>query len=914
MTLPAGSRLGPYEILGPLGAGGMGEVYRARDTRLGREVAIKILPESLAADPDALARFEREARAVAALSHPNILAIHDFGVEGGRAFSVTELLEGRTLRERLADGPLPVRKATECAAQVARGLAAAHDRGVVHRDLKPENLFVTEDGRVKILDFGLAKVEAAGEVGGDASNATQTPTRHLATRPGVVLGTIGYMSPEQVRGTAIDHRTDLFSLGAVLYEMLTGQRAFRGATAADTMTAILREDPPALSGIDRAVPPALERLVNHCLEKNPAERFQSARDLAFHLEATSGASLPGASGAHSGAMAAPDHAGAVSRPRPARGLLLGVAAALVAGAALGVVLDRSLRAPATVAPPSLRQLTYTGADFAPDASRDGKLVVYTSEREGRQSIWLKQYPGGDEVALTSGSDESPRFSPDGTQVLFIRLAGPKRDLYRVPVVGGEPRKILDDVLSADWSPDGREIVFLRRRQEGDKSISGIGLVDVNGNGAREIAREQNQALVAPRWSPDGRTIALINRGAENTPSTILLVHPDGTGRRVLETPPPAGAVTPVAWSGDGSAVVYGKEEGFVSSGALGGSGRVIRQEIGSGRSEVVLWSPTRPVDVAILAPGRLIVGGSTQRVNLLVSGLAPGPASSGQGRAHRWVTRGNASDRQPTFSPDGEWVMFSSNRSGNLELWKVSVTTGAIRRLTDDPAQDWDPAFTPDGHGILWSSSRTGHFEIWAGNMDGTGARRLTDDGVDAENPTMTPDGAWVVYNSSNPEKSGIWKIRADGTQATRLVPGSWSTPDVSPDGQWVAFRTRAIPRVVRVARLSDGRLEPQLIGSNAGFNNNARPRWLPGGREILFNDTDESGNGGIFAQAFVPGTDTAGTRRMLAGLDTGQPIDSYAISPDGTHMVQAIADTLDSLLLAEGVPGIEPPRSTARP
>ncbi|HEV8200868.1 MAG TPA: protein kinase [Candidatus Polarisedimenticolia bacterium] len=906
MTLPAGSRLGPYEILGPLGAGGMGEVYRARDTRLQRDVAIKILPDSLAADPEALARFEREARAVAALSHPNILAIHDFGVEGGRAFSVTELLEGRTLRERLAEGPLPVRKAIECAAQVARGLAAAHDRGVVHRDLKPENLFVTDDGRVKILDFGLAKVEAAGEVGGDASNATQTPTRHLATRPGVVLGTIGYMSPEQVRGTAIDHRTDLFSLGAVLYEMLTGQRAFRGATAADTMTAILREDPPALSGIDRAVPPALERLVHHSLEKNPAERFQSARDLAFHLEAMGGA----VSGA---AIPSVERSDDAPKSQRGRGIVLTAAAALVAGAALGVALDRSLRGPATAAPPSLRQLTYTGADFAPDASRDGKLIVYTSEREGRQSIWLKQYPGGDEVALTSGPDELPRFSPDGTQILFIRLAGAKRDLYRVPVVGGEPRKVLDDVLFADWSPDGREIVFVRRRQEGDKSISAIGLVDANGDGAREIAREENQALVAPRWSPDGRTIALINRGAENTPGTILLVRPDGTGRRVLETPPPAGALTPAVWSGDGSALVYGKEEGFVSAGALGGSGRIIRQEIDSGRSEVILWSPMRPADVAILTPGRLILGGSTQRVNLLVSGLASGPAASGQGRAHRWITRGNASDRQPIFSPDGEWVMFSSNRSGNLELWKVSITTGAIRRLTDDPAQDWDPAFTPDGRGMVWSSSRTGHFEIWSGNADGTGARRLTDDGVDAENPTMTPDGAWVVYNSSNPDKTGIWKIRADGTQATRLVPGSWSTPDVSPDGQWVAFRTRAIPRVVRVARVSDGRLEPQVIGSNAGFNNNARPRWLTSGREILFNDTDEDGNGGIFAQAFVPGTDTARTRRLLAGLDTGQPIDSYAISPDGTHMVQAIADTLDSLLLAEGVPGIEPPGPAAR-
>jgi len=902
LTLPAGTRLGPYEILGPLGAGGMGEVYRARDTRLQRDVAIKILPESLAADPDALARFEREARAVAALSHPNILAIHDFGVEGGRAFSVTELLEGSTLRERLASGPLPVRKATECAAQVARGLAAAHERGVVHRDLKPENLFVTGDGRVKILDFGLAKVGVAGEVGGDASNATQTPTRHLETRPGVVLGTIGYMSPEQVRGVAIDHRTDLFSLGAVLYEMLTGQRAFRGATAADTMTAILREDPPPLSGIDRALPPALERLVHHCLEKNPAERFQSARDLAFHLEATSGGSASDVSGVRIG-----ERASSPARSGRAR-LLLVTAAALAAGAALGIALDHRLNRPAAVAPPSLRQLTYTGADFDPAASPDGRLIAYTSEREGAERIWLKQYPGGDEVALTSGPDQLPRFSPDGTQVLFVRSGGAHRDLYRVPVVGGEPRRILEDVMSADWSPDGGRIAFLRYRHEGEKTVYLIGVAGATGEGERVIARHDNETIFMPRWSPDGKTIAVVNRGAENTPNSILLYAVDGGGHRVLETPAPAGIITPVVWSGDGHALIYAKEEGFLSAGALGGSGRVIRQDIGSGRSEVILWTPTRPIDLAILAPGTLILSASTQRQNLLASAV-----SEGRSGAERWITRGNAIDRQPVFSPDGEWVMFSSNRSGNLELWKVSTTSGAIRRLTDDPAQDWDPAFTPDGRSILWSSSRGGHFEIWSGNMDGSGARQVSQDGVDAENPTMTPDGRWVVYNSSNPAQAGLWKIRPDGSEATRIVPGFWSTPEVSPDGAWVAFRTRTTPRVIHVARVSDGRLEPSLALEVGGDQTNGRPRWMPGGKALAFNVMNPKGESGVFVQDFVPGRDTTRTRRLLAGQDRGQRIDSYALSADGTRLVQAVADSLDSLILAEGVPGIEPPRAPGR-
>ncbi|HEV8610610.1 MAG TPA: protein kinase, partial [Thermoanaerobaculia bacterium] len=279
MTLSPGARLGPYEIVSPLGAGGMGEVYRARDTRLERAVAIKVLPARLAADADALARFEREARAVAALSHPNILAIHDFGSDGGVVYAVAELLEGATLRERLATGALPSRKAVEYAVQAAQGLAAAHERGIVHRDLKPENVFVTNDGRVKLLDFGLARLRGAESAMG---RETEAPTAAIATEPGVVMGTVGYMSPEQVRGQAADHRSDIFALGAVLYEMLSGKRAFRGASAADTMSAVLNAEPELAPAFSTAEP-ALAQIVRRCLEKSPGERFQSAQDLAFAL-------------------------------------------------------------------------------------------------------------------------------------------------------------------------------------------------------------------------------------------------------------------------------------------------------------------------------------------------------------------------------------------------------------------------------------------------------------------------------------------------------------------------------------------------------------------------------------------------------------------------------------------------------
>ena len=285
MNLTSGARLGPYEIVSPLGAGGMGEVYRARDSRLKREVAIKVLPQAFSLDADRLRRFEQEALATAALNHPNILAVFDIGTHEGSPYVVSELLEGETLRDRLRGGSIAVRKTLDYALQIAHGLAAAHEKGIVHRDLKPENLFLTKDGRVKILDFGLAKLTQP-----NPGDHTSLPTMTHATEAGVVLGTAGYMSPEQVRGVAVDARSDIFSFGAILYEMVSGKRAFHGDTAADTMSAILKEDPPDLSETNRNVSPALERIVQHCLEKNPEQRFHSASDIAFDLEHLSGVS------------------------------------------------------------------------------------------------------------------------------------------------------------------------------------------------------------------------------------------------------------------------------------------------------------------------------------------------------------------------------------------------------------------------------------------------------------------------------------------------------------------------------------------------------------------------------------------------------------------------------------------------
>jgi eukaryotic-like serine/threonine-protein kinase len=366
VSLAAGSRLGPYEIVSPIGAGGMGEVYRARDTRLGREVAIKVIPEELAAHKERLRRFEQEARATAALSHPNILALFDVGVEGEVHYIVEELLEGETLRERLRRERLPVHEAVDCGVQIGRGLAAAHERGIAHRDLKPENVFLTRDERVKVLDFGLAKLRETKPV------ETEAPTATARTDAGTRLGTVGYMSAEQVRGEIADARSDIFSLGVMLYEMLAGRRAFVGASTVETLNAILTEDPPEVSGIGTTIPVALDRVVRRCLEKRPQARFQSAHDVALALEA---ASAPG-----SGLVAVPTRRW---RPWQEWALRGGIVAAVIAGMGVVFVAGRRFERKSV---PSYRQLTFrrgcvSRARFAPD----GQTVVYSARWEGKPS-------------------------------------------------------------------------------------------------------------------------------------------------------------------------------------------------------------------------------------------------------------------------------------------------------------------------------------------------------------------------------------------------------------------------------------------------------------------------------------------------------------------------------------------------
>ncbi|HEV8242145.1 MAG TPA: protein kinase [Thermoanaerobaculia bacterium] len=927
MTIAAGQRLGPYEILAPLGAGGMGEVWRARDTRLGREVAIKVLPPHLAEDGEALRRFEREARTVAALSDPNILALHDFGTDDGVVYAVTELLYGVTLRERLKSGALPWRRAVDWAAQTARGLAAAHDKGIVHRDVKPENLFLVRDGRVKVLDFGLARSES-GSGNSGALNLEHGKT-HAHTQPGRVLGTVGYMSPEQLVGEPVDARSDVFALGCVLFEMLTGATPFHRDSVVEAMGAVLREEPAPLVGVPdgagQPVSPSLSRLVMRCLERRPEERFQSARDLAFALEV-----LSGETGSRSEA-ALP----AMERSRQRGWLWPAIAAGcLVAGALAGWWISR----PAPAMPSRLHALTYSGSDAWPAASPDGRLLAFASERDGRSSIWLRQTTTGDEVALTEGPDTLPRFSPDGASVLFVRRReGGGSDLWRVATLGGEPRRVVNDASAGDWSPDGSALALVRGGSGSPGSGWSVLTVRPDGGGSETVLLTDPLKLDSPRWSPDGRRLALLRSSTIRGADTIVLVDAASKKRAEVRV---EGVVWSLAWSGNDD-LLYALAEG--AGARLPSSQLVLR----SGSAErTLMWVPYTVPSLEVLSAGRVVLTTLNRRQNLREQSLREAGTRDGRGRPlplegqgdggigvgsnprQRWLSRGTSVDRQPVYSPDGEWVAFASTRGGNLDLWAVSTRSGAVRRLTDDPGEDWDPAFAPDGR-LLWSSNRGGHFEVWSAEPDGNAPRQLSRDGFDAENPTATGDG-WVIYASSHPGQQGIWKVRADGSGASRLVANAEAAhPEASPDGRFVLYHAReGDAEAIQVVRLGDG--SPVVRAATIALGDPrarrvtdeldislGRARWRPDGRAILYVGLDEQGRVAIFERAFaadaVSSSATEAAReaqpRLLVASEDEVAVESFGVSKDGTRITVSFREQATNLTLAEGLPDVAPPR-----
>jgi len=879
-AIAEGEVLGHYKIERKLAEGGMGEVYQAFDGRLERRVAVKVLPVRLSKDTSSLKRFERETKALAALSHPNILTIFDVGRNGDTAFAVTELLTGATLRQRLARGRLPVSTAVEIAVQAARGLAAAHAEGLVHRDLKPENLFVTASGQVKILDFGIVTFTAP-----PAGSGLDSTSLRL-TAENAVIGTAGYMSPEQAQGRSCDHRSDLFSLGAVLYEMLTGSPAFPGDTALVAFLAVINLEPVPLGRLCPTAGPQLARLVHRCLDKEPARRFQSSSDLAFHLET----------------LAEPPETPESERPRAGSRRRLWLAASLaaaigVAGASLGFLAMRPAGPPA---PPRIDFLTHDSSDSGPAAAPDGRTVAFVSERDGRSRIWLKQIATGDERPLTDGIDSDPRFSPDGQMLLFTRDGASGPGLYRIGLLGGEPQPIVSPGRLGAWSPDGRRVSFVREHRAEPRNLWSIGVIAVDGSGERLFPAEP-VPVSHLCWSRDGRSVwAVRRRSAVGAQDDFLQVDVESGRKKAFAAPASGGQVSQPFWGGDGRTLL------FAQTGSVTGylpSSRVVTFAPDSARYRTLFWVPNAIDVIQDLGADRLIFDAVDARQNL---GEA---AAANPFELQRWLTRGTSVDRQPSYSPDGKAVVFSSNRSGNIDLWLLSRETGSLKRLTEDPADDWDPAFSPDGSLLVWSSNRNGTFEIFVAEADGRNPRQLTRGNLSAENPTVTADGQWVIYSADRSEGAGIRRVRLDRKEDLLITAGARGHPEVSPDGRHVVVRSHSINGAgeLRVVVVESGAMLPEGVRLNASSLpadrgvTLGRSRWLPGGREVAFTGLTGKGCIGLLAQSFDPRRGLIGPARTLLDCSADQLPESFAFARDGRLAVSFLRRS-SNLMMASGL------------
>src|SRR5579871_2315062 len=768
MSLAPGTMLGQYEILAPLGAGSMGEVYRARDIRLNREVAIKVLPELVSSDRDRLIRFEQEARAAASLNHPNILAVYQMGTYAGVPYLVTELLDGKTLTETIRRGPLPFRKAIDYGVQIARGLAAAHEKGIVHRALKPDNLFITKDGRAKILDFGLAKLMQPKE-----SLTNLAPT---LTLPGVAMGTVGYMAPEQVRGLAIDPRADIFALGAILYEMVMGKQTFQRPTSADTMSAILNEDPAPITDLAPETPAALEKVVRRCLEKLPEQRFQSASDLAFALESLLDPILSSPSGAHV-IPKEPRH-----RPSAVFGVSGAVLAVLLVLAAAVYIL--------TQAPPSPRvfnyvQLTHDGQQKSIVGNDGSRLYLTLGEvRAGSfafHGIAELSTAGGEpkKSSIMPSVNMAPvDLSPDGSQLLAVDGQGapPKGPLWSVGIIGGSARRLGDIIAeTAGWSRDGKMVAYT--------ILGDLFVANSDGTDSRKIVSVKGDILNLA-WSPDGSHLRFDSSETAGTVGQTLEweVSVSATDlHRLLDGwhDPPDECCG--IWTVDGKNFVFQSGGQIWALPAKAGLFRGDPRPVQLTSSPLSISSPVPSKDGK-----KLFVIGQTYRGE-----LTRYDAKSG----HLAPFLGGLSAEYVAFSKDGQWLTYVSYREGTL--WRSKLDGSERLQLTYPPMYPVLPRWSPDGKKIIFFEFALGANKparLYEVSPDGGSPRPLLpDDRSQQLDPNWSPDGTKIVFgNESNDPQSAIHVLDLATHQVSSL-PASQGlySPRWSPDGRYVsAFST----------------------------------------------------------------------------------------------------------------------------
>jgi Tol biopolymer transport system component len=889
LTITPGTKLGAYETLAPLGAGGMGEVYRGRDTRLDRAVAIKVLPADFANDADRLKRFEQEARATSALNHPNILTIYDIGTHEGAPYIVAELLEGEELRVQLDDGALPVRKALEYAQQVAAGLAAAHEKGIVHRDLKPENLFVTKDGRVKILDFGLAKLKPQKLAGGVGSQAPTLKPPDRLTDPGVVMGTVGYMSPEQVRGQEADHRSDIFSFGMILYEMLSGKPVFSGVSVADVMSAILKEDPPELSETNVKISPALDKIVRRCLEKKPEHRFHSAHDLGFALSTVT---TPSGSRLET-ATALP----ALTESSPATGKagLFGNArvpwiTALVAVLALLAALPFAVKYLRQSPPADAVAMRFTVAApektisiRAPEISPDGRHLVFTAFTDGKWSLWLRPLgalkaqplPGTDDVGGLGG------WSPDSRSLLIY---GRDATLKKIDVAGGPPQTLCnfpdgrpDNVSKSTWSRDG-VILFVASGVIYRVAATGGEPTPVLGTKGE---REEPSGYRSPVFLPDGRHFLFLKLNRQPGTSEIYLASLDGAQPiRLLAAESQAVYTAPTSTTAGSGHLIFAR------------GGFLLAQPFDAGSLQLT-GEPVRVADqLEVVRDGRGFFSASDN------GSLVYASSSALYNQQLTWIDRtGRPLEpvgppgmyESPRLSPDGKQVAVTrmDPNTRTQDIYVIDLARGASSRLTLDPADDRYAIWSPDGSRIVWAHQEENSHQFRQKLASGVGQEEvLFKSDAPVAQGSWSPDGRFILYTRSSPKtRSDLYILPLEGDRqpfAFLETPFVEASGRFSPDGRWIAYHSNDQGRDEVYVQPFPASGAKWQISTTVG----SQPQWRGDGKELFYM----SGDNKLLAVEVKPGSSfAAGVPKALFDLAPLRMVTSnrsFAVTADGQRFL----------------------------
>jgi serine/threonine protein kinase len=764
MTIAAGSRLGPYEILSPLGAGGMGEVYKARDTRLDRTVAIKVLPEAFAADAERLVRFRREAKVLASLNHPHIAAIYGLEESGGIEAIVLELVEGETLAERLARGPLPPDEGLEIARQIAEALEAAHERGIVHRDLKPANIKLTPGGQAKVLDFGLAKA-LVGDVSSPDISTSPTLTA-AATQAGVALGTAAYMSPEQARGKAVDKRADVWAFGAVLYEMLTGRHPFSGETVSDILASVLKSDPD-WTALPATTPAAIRRLLRRCLQKDPRQRLHDIGDARIELEEAAEGTSPDAAPA----AKAPSASWRMLLP----GLILGLAIGAIGA---GLIVSRFGADRSRIPMRFVAVTNFSGVEAQPSLSPDGRSVAFVSNRDGRYDIWVGLVAGGHLVRVTNDPsvESHPSWSPDGTRIAYAKLKESGfSDIWEIPALGGGARRVIIDATEPAWSPDGRSFAY------SNLATGTIWSCDTSGGNARAVTQPDSiyRFHRQPAFSHDGRSIVFVRR--QGGPYGELAVA-ELAGGQVRAVTHDGALVSSPLWSQDDKSLYFAS--------GRGGAFNIWKIPSGGGEPQQITAGQGDDADLSLSSDGkRMVFSTYRQNINIGVADLDV----KGQGASLKWLTSDAArGELGPAFSPDGKRIAYFSNRKGveREGIWVMDADGSNPAPLVVDDYQNVFPRWYADGQSLLFRSS------LAQLGLAGDRFRRVAISGGPPEvvvpeqlGLTADVDSQGHILSNNVQGRGAIYDPKTKQTRVLEACAGSafrWS-----PDGRRIAYLGR---------------------------------------------------------------------------------------------------------------------------